>query len=228
MTDFVFPPAPVPTVAVAGSALRFPVRRVFCVGRNYAEHAREMGGDDRDPPFFFTKPADAVVESGATIPFPPLTTNLHHEIELVVAIGRGGVDISADAALDHVFGYGVGVDLTRRDLQAAAREQGKPWDWAKGFDNSAPCGAIHRVAEVGHPAQARIWLSVDGVMRQDSDIAELTWSVPEIIAFASQAVALKPGDLIYTGTPAGVGPVLSGQTIAGGIDGLGEIALTLA
>jgi len=228
MTTYAFEPAPTPSVAIAGSADRFPVRRIFCVGRNYAEHAREMGMDDRDPPFFFTKPADAVVDSGATIPFPPLTANLHHEIELVVAVGKGGANIAADAALDHVFGYAVGIDLTRRDLQFAARDVGRPWDWGKAFDNSAPCGAVRPVAETGHPQQARIWLAVDGAIRQDSDIAELTWPVADIVAFASQSVALAPGDLIFTGTPAGVGALVSGQTVTGGVDGVGEISLTLA
>ena len=227
MTDYAFQPPPVPSVAIAGSTARFPVRRIFCVGRNYAEHAREMGMDDRDLPFFFTKPADAVVDSGATIPFPPLTENLHHEIELVVAIGKGGADIAAESALDHVFGYAVGIDLTRRDLQFAARDKGRPWDWGKAFDASAPCGAIRPVAESGHPDSARIWLAVDGAVRQDSDIAELTWPVRDIIAFASQSVALAPGDLIFTGTPAGVGPLQRGQTVTGGVDGIGEIALTL-
>lgn len=227
MTGFVFAPAPQPSVAIAGSDQRFPVRRIFCVGRNYAEHAREMGMDDRDPPFFFTKPADAVVDSGAAIPFPPLTSNLHHEIELVIAIGKGGADIALKAALDHVFGYAVGIDLTRRDLQIAARDVGRPWDWGKAFDNSAPCGPVHRIADLGHLTSGRIWLSVDGVVRQDGRIGDLIWSVPEIILAASQSVTLAPGDLIYTGTPAGVGAIERGQKLSGGIEGLGEIALTV-
>lgn len=227
MTGFVFAPAPQPSVAIAGSDQRFPVRRIFCVGRNYAEHAREMGMDDRDPPFFFTKPADAVVDSGAAIPFPPLTSNLHHEIELVIAIGKGGADIALKAALDHVFGYAVGIDLTRRDLQIAARDVGRPWDWGKAFDNSAPCGPVHRIADLGHLTSGRIWLSVDGVVRQDGRIDDLIWSVPEIILAASQSVTLAPGDLIYTGTPAGVGAIERGQKLSGGIEGLGEIALTV-
>ncbi len=226
MTSFVFAPAPQPSVAIAGSDQRFPVRRIFCVGRNYAEHAREMGMDDRDPPFFFTKPTDAVVDSGAAIPFPPLTSNLHHEIELVIAIGKGGADIALEAALDHVYGYAVGIDLTRRDLQFAARDVGRPWDWGKAFDNSAPCSPVHRVADVGHLTSGRIWLSVDGVVRQDGRIDDLIWSVPEIIRAASQSVTLAPGDLIYTGTPAGVGAIERGQKLMGGIEGLGEITLT--
>jgi fumarylpyruvate hydrolase len=227
MTGFVFAPAPQPSVAIAGSDQRFPVRRIFCVGRNYAEHAREMGMDDRDPPFFFTKPGDAVVDSGGAIPFPPLTSNLHHEIELVIAIGKGGADIALEAALDHVFGYAVGIDLTRRDLQFVARDVGRPWDWGKAFDHSAPCGSVHRISDVGHLKSGRIWLSVDGTIRQDGNIGDLIWSVPEIIRAASQSVKLAPGDLIYTGTPAGVGPIERGQKLAGGIERLGEIALTV-
>ena len=223
MSDFAFPPAPTPSVAIAGNTQRFPVRRIFCVGRNYAEHAREMGDESREPPFFFTKPADAVVESGNTIPFPPLTANLHHEIELVIAIGKGGADIAESAALDHVFGFAVGIDLTRRDLQNAAKDKGRPWDWGKAFDNSAPCAAIVPAAQAGNPQDARIWLAVDGVMRQDSRTAEMIWSIPEVIAIASQAVKLAPGDLIFTGTPAGVGKIEPGQVVTGGIEGLGEI-----
>ena len=229
MTLFAFPPAPTASVAIAGTQDRFPVRRIFCVGRNYAEHAREMGMDDREPPFFFTKPADAVldcgVEAGAQIPYPPLTANLHHEIELVIAIGKGGADISIDTALNHVFGYAVGIDLTRRDLQNAAKDKGRPWDWGKGFDNSAPCSAIVPLSQCGHIAAARIWLAVDGTVRQDSTTAEMIWTVPEVIAIASQAVALAAGDLIYTGTPAGVGAITRGQVVTGGIDGLGELAV---
>ena len=223
MSDFAFPPAPTPSVAIACSTRRFPVRRIFCVGRNYAEHAREMGMDDREPPFFFAKPADAVVDSGASIPFPPLTANLHHEIELVIAIGKGGANIADSAALDHVFGYAVGIDLTRRDLQNAAKDKGRPWDWSKGFDNSAPCAAIVPVAQAESPQDARIWLAVDGAIRQDSRTAEMIWTVPEVIAIASQAVTLAPGDLIYTGTPAGVGKIAPGQVVTGGIEGLGDI-----
>ncbi len=229
MNDYVVPPPPIPSVAVAGTHERFPVRRIFCVGRNYAAHAREMGFDsDREPPFFFTKPADAVVDDGATIPYPPETADLHYEIELVVAIGVGGRDIAMADALDHVFGYAVGIDLTRRDLQATAKSMGRPWDWAKGFDLSAPCGLIHPAASVGDPATGRIWLALDGAIKQDADLSELIWSVPETIAAVSRSMNLKPGDLIYTGTPAGVGPVVSGEIMTGGIDGLGEIRITVA
>ena len=228
MLEYILEPPETASVAVAGSTARFPVRRIICVGRNYAAHAREMGRDpDREAPFFFLKPADAVVDSGATIPYPPETNNLHYEIELVVAIGTGGADIEPGRALDHVFGYGVGIDLTRRDLQLAAREQGRPWDWGKGFDRSAPVAPLHPVAQVGHPEAARIWLAVNGRVKQDSDIGKLIWPVPDIIAIASRSMALRPGDLIMTGTPEGVGPVKPGEVITGGIEGLGEITLSI-
>lgn len=227
MTDFLFPPPAPPSVAIAGSASRFPVRRIFCVGRNYAAHVREMGNDERDPPFFFTKPADAVVDSGATLPYPPLTANFHHEIELVVAIGTGGFNIGRDDALAHVWGYGVGIDLTRRDLQDQAKKGGRPWDWSKGFDLSAPCGPLVAASISGNPANGRIWLAVNGVMRQDADLAEMIWPVPDIVATCSEAVRLQPGDLIFTGTPAGVGALKPGDRITGGIDGIGEIAIDI-
>lgn len=228
MTAYVLPPPIVPSVAVAGEAARFPVRRIFCVGRNYAAHAREMGRDpDREPPFFFTKPADAVVDSGITVPYPPETANLHHEIELVVAIGSEGSNVPVEAALDLVWGYAVGIDLTRRDLQNEARDMGRPWDWVKAFDLSAPCGPIRRVAEVGHPSSGRIWLSVNDAVKQDADLGELIWPVPDIVAILSRSMRLKPGDLVYTGTPAGVGAVVPGDRVTGGVAGLGEIALTI-
>ena len=228
MTDYVLPPPPVPSVAVSGTAARFPVRRIICVGRNYAAHAREMGRDpDREPPFFFLKPADTVVDDGATVPYPPETENFQYEIELVVAIGKAGTGIPAERALDHVWGYGVGIDLTRRDLQLQAREQGRPWDWGKGFDQSAPIAPIRPVSEVGHPSAGRIWLAVNGQVKQDSDIAKLIWPVPDIISIASRSMELRPGDLIMTGTPEGVGPVQRGEVMTGGIDGLGEIKITV-
>ena len=224
MPDYVLPPPPVASVAVADTDARFPVRRIICVGRNYAAHAREMGRDpDREPPFFFLKPADTVVDDGATVPYPPETSNFHYEIELIVAIGTGGANIPKERALEHVYGYGVGIDLTRRDLQLAAREQGRPWDWGKGFDRSAPIAPLHPVSEVGHPSSGRIWLAVDGQVKQDSDIAKLIWPVDDIIAIASRSMELQPGDLIMTGTPEGVGPVKPGETMTGGIDGLGNI-----
>jgi fumarylpyruvate hydrolase len=226
MTLFAIPPQSQPSVAIAGEAARFPVRRILCVGRNYAAHAREMGKDpDREPPFFFLKPADAVCDTGATVPYPPLTSNFHYEIELVVAIGVDGVDIPEERALDHVFGYAVGIDLTRRDLQLAARDAGRPWDWGKGFDLSAPIAPLHRATVIGHPAKGRIWLAVNDAVKQDQDIADLIWSVPEIIAHASRAMALKAGDLIMTGTPAGVGAIVPGDRVTGGIDGLGGIEI---
>jgi len=229
MTEFILPPPPIAAVSVAGTDQKFPVRRIFCVGRNYAAHAREMGKDpDREPPFFFMKPADSVVASGATIPYPPETKNLHFEMELVVAIGAGGANIQAQDALSHVFGYAAGIDLTRRDLQNIAKDLARPWDWAKGFDNAAPCGPIHQAAELGHPKAGRIWLAVNGAIKQDADIAELIWPVPDVIAFASASMALAPGDLIFTGTPSGVGPVHPGDTITGGIDGVGEIRIVIA
>ncbi len=224
--NFIIDPAPTPSVAVAGSIDRFPVRRIFCVGRNYAAHAREMGKDpDREPPFFFLKPADAVVDDGATIPYPPETANLHYEAELIVAIGKAGSDIAPEAALDHVWGYGIGLDMTRRDLQNAAKDLGRPWDWGKGFDHSAPIGPIHPVAAVGHIASGRIWLAVDGAIKQDSDITKLIWPIPDVISIASRSMELRPGDLIMTGTPEGVGPVKPGQTMTVGIEGLGEITI---
>ncbi len=215
---------PQPSVAVAGSRPASPVRRIFCVGRNYAAHAREMGRDpDREPPFFFTKPADAVVGDGETVAYPPETANFHYEAELVVAIGEGGRDIDEARALDHVWGYAVGNDLTRRDLQLQAREQGRPWDWGKAFDRSAVVGPLRPVSEVGHPATGRIRLSVNGETKQDADLSELIWSVPEIIAILSRSMELKPGDLVMTGTPAGVGPLKPGDRCEIEIEGLGAI-----
>ena len=224
MTGYVLPAPPVSTVAVQGAAARFPVRRILCVGRNYAAHAREMGQDpEREPPFFFTKPADAVVDTGADIPYPSMTADLHHEIELVVAIAEGGADISVDQALAHVFGYGVGVDLTRRDLQALAKDKGRPWDFAKGFDRSAPMGSLVPVSRIGHPGKAAIHLSVNGKSRQSADVSDMIWSVPEVIAEASRYIALAPGDLIFTGTPAGVGPLVRGDVVEGAVAGVGEV-----
>ena len=226
--NFVIPTPEQPSVAVSGSQNRFPVRRIYCVGRNYAAHVREMGNDEREPPFFFTKPASAIVENGSTIPYPPGTENLHFEAELVVAIGVGGVDVAVDDALAHVWGYATGNDLTRRDVQAAAKKMARPWDMSKGFDNSAPCGALHPVAEVGHPNAGSISLQRDGIMQQDADLNEMIWSVPEVVSYLSGLVALVPGDLIYTGTPAGVGPVKPGETMVVEIDGLSPLTTTIA
>lgn len=228
MTDYVFTPAPTPSLSVQGSAARFPLRRIFCVGRNYSEHAREMGHDpDREPPFFFMKPADAVVPAEGVIAYPPLTADLHHEVELVVAIGKGGVDISPEDALSHVWGYGIGIDLTRRDLQAQAKKLSRPWEWAKAFDQSAPTTALQPVSAIGHPSEGKIWLKVNGEQRQVGDLADQIWSVAEVISHASHSVALKPGDLIFTGTPAGVGALQPGDVVSAGIDGLGELNFTL-
>ena len=214
------------TLPVAGRDERFPVNRVFCVGRNYAAHAREMGKDpDREPPFFFMKPACAVIDAAqpVSVPYPPRTKNFHHEIELVVALHKGGRDIAAADALKHVYGYAVGLDMTRRDLQLDARDKGRPWEFGKSFAGSAPIGALHRVAEVGHPESAAISLQVNGQPRQSSDIAKLIWSVAECIAVLSEYEALEPGDLIMTGTPEGVNAVVAGDLMQGAIAGLGEI-----
>ncbi len=230
MTDaFVFPPPPRPAVAVYGDDRLFPVRRIFCVALNYADHAREMGKDPgAEPPFFFTKPADAVVADGATIPFPSLTDDLHHEIELVAALKSGGANIDPARALDCVFGYAAGIDLTRRDLQSAARKAGRPWDMSKGFDNSAPIGAIRKAADIGHPASGRIALSVSGAVRQQGNLSDMIWSLPQIIAALSTNVALAAGDLIFTGTPSGVGAMRPGDLAEGEIAGVGSVRVTLA
>ncbi|MCA3185776.1 MULTISPECIES: fumarylacetoacetate hydrolase family protein [unclassified Cupriavidus] len=228
MTDFVIQPAPQPSVAVAGSEARFPIRRVFCVGRNYAAHAREMGKDpDREPPFFFTKPADAVVAAEGTVPYPPMTENLHHEIELVVAIGKAGANVKPEQALDLVWGYGVGVDLTRRDLQDVAKKMSRPWDWSKSFDASGPCGPLQPASSIGHPSKGAIWLKVNGETRQEGDLTELIWPVADVISYISEAMTLQPGDLIFTGTPAGVGALNPGDAVTAGVEGVGEIAFAI-
>jgi fumarylpyruvate hydrolase len=219
-------PPPVTTVAVAGMDAVFPVARVFCVGRNYAEHSIEMGHDpDREPPFFFMKPADAVVPGGR-LPFPTQTQDLHHEVELVVALADGGRVIPVERALDHVFGYAVGLDMTRRDLQALAKKAGRPWDMAKGFDQSAPTGQIRVVEEIGHPTKGAVWLRINGESRQEGDLDQQIWKVPETISFLSTLVALRPGDLIMTGTPKGVGRVEPGDRLEGHIDGVGDLSVS--
>jgi len=220
---------PTPALPVAESNQTFPVGRIYCVGRNYAEHAREMGHDpDREPPFFFMKPADAIVPNGATIPFPQVTKDLHHEIEMVVAIGKDGANIPVEKALDHVFGYGVGLDMTRRDLQGEAKKMGRPWEMGKAFDNSAPCTALKTVAMVGHPAKGAIWLKVNGKVTQKGDLSELIWNVPETIAYLSNLITLRAGDIIMSGTPAGVGPVKPGDKLEGHVDGVGDLTVTYA
>lgn len=229
--SYVFPPAPVVSVPVVGSGERFPVHRIYCVGRNYEEHAKEMGFTGREPPFFFMKPADAVVLAppGATtdLPYPSLTANLHHEIELVVAIGKGGRNIQAADALAHIYGYAVGLDMTRRDLQNDMKKQGRPWCIGKGFDHSAPIGPITPAAQAGDVSQAGIWLQVNGADRQRSQVSQLIWNIAETIEHLSAAWELVPGDLIYTGTPEGVGAVVRGDVLEGGVDGLGSIRLQL-
>jgi fumarylpyruvate hydrolase len=227
MTEYVFVPPPIPSVEIAGTRQRFPVHRIYCVGRNYAEHAREMGNDPKaDPPVFFTKPADAIVANGVAVPYPPRSDNFHYEVELVVAIGGAGRNIAAAQAFGHVFGYAVGNDLTRRDLQGASKKKGLPWDTGKAFDASAPIGAI-RPASLGHIERGRIWLNVNGETRQQSDISEMIWSVSDIIAELSTLFELRAGDLIYTGTPAGVGPLKPGDRIECGIDGLESLSNTI-
>lgn len=215
-----------PTIAIAGSTQRFPVRRIFCVGQNYADHAREMGANpDREQPFFFSKPADAVVESGAVLAFPSQTNTLHHEVELVVALGVGGSDVSAQDAAAMIFGHAVGIDLTRRDLQADAKAKGRPWDMAKGFDASAPIGALTPGAP---PAAGAITLRVNGDLRQNGDLSQMIWNVAEVISKLSTYVALAPGDLIFTGTPAGVGPIQPGETVVAEIAGTAPVEVRFA
>jgi fumarylpyruvate hydrolase len=223
MAEFVIPPPAVIAVPVADGGA-FPVRRVFCVGRNYAEHAREMGSDpDREPPFFFMKPADALLLDGADMPYPPQSKQLHQEMELVVALGEGGADIAEADALRYVWGYAAGLDMTRRDLQNAAKKEGKPWDMGKGFDHSAPIGLMVPAEKVGHPTDAAIVLKVNAKVRQSSDLKHLIWSIPETIAYLSRLVALAPGDLIFSGTPAGVAAVVRGDLLEGEVAGIGTV-----
>lgn len=225
---YVLPPPAQPCVAVAESPQYFPVRRIYCVGRNYAEHAREMGADPtREAPFFFMKPADAVVSDGARIPYPGQTADFHYEAELVVAIGGSGERLTPEQAQALVFGYGVGIDFTRRDLQAQFKKGGKPWDMAKGFDRSAPCSAIVPAARMGHPKAARIELTQNGETRQSADIADLIWSVPELLANLSTFVRLEPGDLVFTGTPAGVGPCVAGDRLTARVEGIGQVSVEI-
>ncbi len=222
------PDVPKPTFARTTDGRDFPVRRVFCVGRNYAAHAREMGRDpDREPPFYFTKWAETVVPSGITITYPPQTSNYHYEAELVVAIGVGGRNIAVDKALEHVWGYATGLDMTRRDLQLVAREQGRPWSTGKNFEQACPIGLIHPVSEVGHPDKGAIFLTVNGETKQTGDLEELIWPVADVIANVSTLYTLQPGDLIYTGTPAGVGPVVPGDVVVVHVDGLSDTTVTI-
>lgn len=222
-----FPPAPTTLLPISGRDAGFPVRRVYCVGRNYAAHAREMGHDpDREPPFFFQKNPDNLI-LGATVPYPVATQDLHHEVELVVALGSGGVDIPEGTALSHVFGYAVGVDLTRRDLQAQAKKAGRPWEVGKAFEHSAPISPIQPAVEIGHPAEGAVTLDVNGARRQEGDLNQLIWSVPEVIATLSRLFTLAPGDLIFTGTPAGVGPVVAGDRVDCTVEGVGSLSFAM-
>ena len=231
MRETVIPRPEAATVAVEGSSARFPVRRIYCVGRNYAEHAREMGDSGREPPFFFAKPADAVlsVSDGAegVLPYPPLTQDLHHEVELVAALGSGGRDLTPDQAAACIWGYAIGLDMTRRDLQGAAKKAGRPWETGKAFDHSAPIGPLHPAASAGAMAKGAITLSVNGQQRQSGDLSDMIWSVPEAIAALSRSVTLRPGDLLFTGTPAGVAALARGDRLAGTIDGIGRVDTTI-
>jgi fumarylpyruvate hydrolase len=228
----VFPVWDIPSLSVAGTDARFPVRHIYCVGRNYAEHAKEMGGDaTKEPPFFFTKPADAIVSvtppQVADVHYPLATQNLHHEIEMVVAIGERGVRLAPERALGIVWGYAVGLEMTRRDLQNDMREKKRPWDIGKSFAQAAPIGVVHPVSAVGHPTRGSIWLDVNGARRQQGDLADMIWDVPHMIHFLSAYYELLPGDLIFTGTPAGVGAVVAGDRLDGGVDGLGTLSIRL-
>ena len=224
--DYVFPPKPPVSLSVIDDKCRFPVRRVYCVAANYAQHAIEVGGDGREPPAFFAKPADALV-TGGEVAYPSHTANLQHEVELVVALGKGGSDIPVEKALDHVFGYAVGIDLTRRDLQAQAKEKGKPWEMSKGFDQSAPIGVIVPAARIGHPEKGKIWLSVNGIAKQHGNLDQMTWNVAEVIANLSTYVELASGDLIFTGTPSGVSTIVRGDVLECGIERVGELVVRL-
>jgi len=228
MSNFVFPPAEIPSAAVRGTDARYAVRRIFCVGRNYADHAREMGSDPtREPPFYFTKPATALTPSGSTVPYPTETRNYHYEMELVLAIGAPVFKVTPEAAVAAIWGYAAGLDMTRRDLQAEAKAAGRPWDTAKGFDQSAILGEIVRVSDVGRLDKGAITLAVNGVQKQHGDLADMIWHQAEIVSNLSHLYRLHPGDLIYTGTPAGVGAVVPGDVLTGRIEGLGEISLTV-
>lgn len=216
-----------PALPIDGSSDLFPVRRIFCVGRNYVEHQKEMGGDGREAPFFFLKAAHALVPLGGEVHYPPKTSNYHYETEMVVALARGGRRIAVSDANEHVFGYAVGLDMTRRDLQQWGKDHGRPWGFGKDFDEAAPCSALAPAAKIGHPAKGALWLAVNGKQRQRTDLASMIWSVPEQIAYLSQYYTLEPGDIIFSGTPAGVGPVQPGDELHAGIDGVGELKVKI-
>ncbi len=230
MTTLVFPAPDVVTLPVVGTEARFPVRRIYCVGRNYLAHIREMkeAEDERDPPFFFQKPRDSIVEDGARVPYPADTEDLQYEIELVVAIGRSARDIPVEAAASVIYGHGVGIDLTRRDRQRDSRDKRLPWEAGKSFDHSAPCGPIYPAGTGGDPLRGEISLTVNGTLQQRGDLSEMIWNVPEIVSKLSQSYQLEPGDLIMTGTPAGVGPVVPGDVVVGHVQGFGSLTLTIA
>jgi len=220
---------PAPSLPIAESEMRFPVGRIYCVGRNYAEHAREMGHDpSREPPFFFMKAANSLVQNNATLAYPMATKDVHHEIELVVALGTGGKNIPVEQALTRVWGYAVGLDMTRRDLQGEAKKAGRPWEMGKSFDESAPCTALEPVAKIGHPTKGAIWVKVNGQVKQQGDLSQQIWNVQEQINYLSNLITLKAGDLIFTGTPAGVGPVTPGDVLEGHIDGVGDLVIRYA
>ena len=225
--DYVIPAAPQATIAVAGTSKTYPVRRIWCVGRNYIEHIREMGQDERLPPFYFAKPADAIVPDGGTVPYPSLTKDMHHEVELVVTLKSGGRNIPVAKANDCIYGYAVGIDLTRRDLQIASRDLKRPWEVGKAFDASAPCGPLVPVSRVGHPKKGKIVLKCNGKVRQDGDLNQLIWNVPEIISNLSEMVELVAGDIIMTGTPSGVAATVAGDKIECEVEGLPKLTVTI-
>ncbi len=225
---YVFAPHPIPTLPIRGSDKLYPVHRIYCVGRNYAEHAIEMGHDpNREAPFFFQKNPDTLVLSGGTFPYPDASKDVHHELEMVVALKSGGKDIPLDQALSHVFGYAVGLDMTRRDLQGEAKKLGRPWEVGKAFESAAPCSEIVPASAIGHPSEGAVWLTINGEPRQKGDLNQLIWKVPEMIAYLSGLFELRAGDLIFSGTPAGVGPVKRGDVLHGGVDGVGELKVTV-
>ena len=227
-SQLAFAPSPMVAWPIDGSGNLFPVHRIYCVGRNYADHAREMGHDpDREPPFFFQKNPDNLIDANGQFPYPPQSKDVHYEMELVVALGKGGSDISVEFALDHVFGYAVGLDMTRRDLQGEAKKLGRPWEVGKAFEHSAPCSAIVPAAKTGHPSKGAVWLDVNGARKQTGDLSQLIWNVPETISYLSSLFDLKAGDLIYTGTPAGVGAIVKGDVMEGGVDGVGKFRIVV-
>ncbi|MFG1283043.1 fumarylacetoacetate hydrolase family protein [Xanthobacter autotrophicus] len=228
MVSYVFAPPAVPTLPIVGSDDHFPVHRIYCVGRNFADHAVEMGHDpNKEPPFFFQKNPDTLVPHGATIAYPKMSQDVHHEIELVVALKAGGEDIPLERALDCVFGYAVGLDLTRRDLQGEAKKLGRPWEVGKAFEEAAPCSALVPAATIGHPDAGRIFLKINGSVKQEGNLNQMIWKVPEMITTLSTLFRLAPGDLIFAGTPAGVGPISKGDVLEGGVEGVGELRLTV-